>query len=77
MDRLGSLRGFIGHDSELNLVTQPVLGPEQDVGLERPEAGTRSEDNTLASGGTCVGGLTAPPVPLVGVLTLLGLGRPL
>lgn len=70
MDRLGSLRSCISHDSELNLVTLPVPSPEQGVGLERPEAvtracqcplpGTRSEDNTLASGGICLGGPMAP-----------------
>lgn len=42
MDRLCSLRGCTGHDSELNLLTLPVPSPEQGVGLERPEAVTRA-----------------------------------
>lgn len=70
MDRLCLLRGCTGHDSELNLVTLPVSSPEPGMGLARLEAvtrarqralpGTRSEDNTLASGGIYLGGLMAP-----------------
>lgn len=41
MGRLCLLRGWTGQDSELNWVTLPVLGPKQDVGLEKLAAETR------------------------------------